>query len=394
MSKRLASSFGGAALATSLLVALAGSLTDMVETANAQAPSAAAPKGLLLFFTTPTCPDGWTELEDAKGRLIVAVSDATLGGVTVNAPLADREDRTHSHPFATIVDVPSKNLAAINCCDDQGAQSGQYLLENITQDATTKLPFVQLVLCRLDEHAASNAMSFASVAFFDPSFSQCPVNWRPFDTAAGRLMVPSAPNAGSVVNNEVPALSSGEDRTIHSHNFSVSFVPSQVTYAGVDGCCDNNPTADTAIFVAGTTEAASTGLPYVQLLTCVSNEPSFNVSLPRGALFFNEVGCPPGWHNARDLTGTLMVALPQNGSAYAFFGGEALSPDRHANGPSHDHEIDVTVSLPPAGVGLASGCCASGYAAAGAYPAVGRSEKEGQAGTEYPMSFVNLCVQD
>ena len=58
---------------------------------------------LLLFFggyRIPNifcCADGWDEIPDAKGRLVVAVTDSELAGLTLNDPLKNQEDRTHTH---------------------------------------------------------------------------------------------------------------------------------------------------------------------------------------------------------------------------------------------------------------------------------------------------------
>jgi hypothetical protein len=50
-----------------------------------------------MFFDLSSCPAGWSELTQARGRVVVGlVSDGTLGS-TVGSPLTDLEDRTHTH---------------------------------------------------------------------------------------------------------------------------------------------------------------------------------------------------------------------------------------------------------------------------------------------------------
>ena len=57
----------------------------------------AVPAGAVMFFALPTCPAGWTELTEARGRAVVGlVSGGTLSG-TVGSVLTDLEDRAHTH---------------------------------------------------------------------------------------------------------------------------------------------------------------------------------------------------------------------------------------------------------------------------------------------------------
>jgi len=57
----------------------------------------AIPEGMVAFFSSATCPSGWTVDADAEGRAIVAMpTGGTLRG-TVGFSLLDEEDRQHSH---------------------------------------------------------------------------------------------------------------------------------------------------------------------------------------------------------------------------------------------------------------------------------------------------------
>jgi hypothetical protein len=50
-----------------------------------------------MFFDAAACPAGWSELVEARGRAIVSLpGGGTLRG-TRGTPLADRENRAHSH---------------------------------------------------------------------------------------------------------------------------------------------------------------------------------------------------------------------------------------------------------------------------------------------------------
>jgi hypothetical protein len=69
------------------------------ETANRIGGGGTA--NMVAMFDGP-CPDGWTEYTAALGRVVVGVpANGTLGG-TVGTALADKENRTHSHPHKHI----------------------------------------------------------------------------------------------------------------------------------------------------------------------------------------------------------------------------------------------------------------------------------------------------
>jgi hypothetical protein len=68
---------------------------------------AALPSGFSTYFVE-NCPTGWSEIVEAKGRVVVSVVDALQGGLTVGTALGDREDRTHTHSFDGSLTLPSK----------------------------------------------------------------------------------------------------------------------------------------------------------------------------------------------------------------------------------------------------------------------------------------------
>lgn len=88
-------------------------------------------------------------------------------------------------------------------------------------------------------------------------------------------------------------------------------------------------------------------------------------------LFRPTVGCPPGWELATTIGGRFVVALPYEGQAGATFGGNSIGAD--ATQPTHTHTFLGEMTLPDTSIGLASGCCAGGYAATGTYPFEGTS---------------------
>jgi hypothetical protein len=67
-----------------------------------------------------------------------------------------------------------------------------------------------------------------------------------------------------------------------------------------------------------------------------------------------------------EAAGRFVVALGSGAEAGATFGGEAIGPGA-TDCPPHAHSWSGSVSPGSCGVGLASGCCGDGYAAAQTY---------------------------
>eukprot|EP00300_Choanocystis_sp_HF-7_P039863 c6210_g1_i1.p1 GENE.c6210_g1_i1~~c6210_g1_i1.p1 ORF type:complete len:389 (-),score=55.81 c6210_g1_i1:31-1197(-) len=347
------------------------------------------PLGFSTFFEGTQCPPGWKALPVARGRLIVSVTDSSIAGVTVNPPLGDREDRTHSHPFTTSIHIPEKDVAAIDCCNNDGGHQGDYPVVNQTLASHSGYPFSQLLLCTFTVDDDQNLeVAFGSVGYFDPSVSSCPAGWVPMQAGNGRILVPGY-ESGGVVSNDAAPLKSGEDRK-HAHAYNISIQLGDTSYAGVEGCCNHDTASSTEVFVQGSTDEASAGLPFVQLLTCVTTTPSFNTTLPTLARVFNSLACPPGWVTVNEVSGRFVVPLPVGGSPGASFGGDSLpaDPSSNSSNPKHSHDIEGLLPLPPAGVGLAAGCCGDGYAKASTYFYSGASAA---ATDDLPYTMLPLC---
>lgn len=59
------------------------------------------PSGAVMFFDLAACPAGWTELTDARGRVLVGLPDGGSLGATVGTALSNQENRAvgqHDHP--------------------------------------------------------------------------------------------------------------------------------------------------------------------------------------------------------------------------------------------------------------------------------------------------------
>ena len=69
---------------------------------NAINPQVEVPSGAVMFFNLSSCPSGWTEMTDARGRAIVGLpARGTLAG-TAGSELSDLENREHTHDVAPL----------------------------------------------------------------------------------------------------------------------------------------------------------------------------------------------------------------------------------------------------------------------------------------------------
>ena len=348
----------------------------------------ALPAGFSTFFTQG-CPPGWEESPNAQGRLIVSVTNASTAGLTVGTALGDQEDRTHTHTFAGELTLESKNVAAIGCCNKDGAVNGNDNFTGITNNGTSGLPFTQLWFCVLQADDDS-VVPFGGMGYYDPLLTACPASWIPYTAAEGRFVMPGyIVSGGEPVTSDDTPLASQEDRK-HSHAYTATVQVPDVSFAGIDGCCNDSPAPSGDVPVTGTTDDDSAGIPYIQLLTCMSQTPTFNTTMPNGAVVFSPaVGCQNGWELANFVSGRFLVALPPGGQPGADFGAASLPASATGLTPE-PHDFTATVDLPPTSIGLASGCCANGYAGAGT---VEFSSTTAPAAAGLPFIMVSVCVQ-
>ena len=106
------------------------------------------PSGLVAFFTSAACPDGWSAATSVAGRLVVGAATGTDVGVQVGAPLADKEDRSHTHGVLVSVQPPAKSVAGANGGNGQAADNGQAKGTGTSGAAPSGMPFVQWLVCQ------------------------------------------------------------------------------------------------------------------------------------------------------------------------------------------------------------------------------------------------------
>lgn len=110
------------------------------------------PSGTFAYVNALACPSGWTRSGAHEGRFLMGLPEngipyETRGG----APLADREDRVHTHSFHGQVTIPSLDVALVSgCCYSDTGAHGTFGYTGVTDPAPTGLPYLQLLGCEKD----------------------------------------------------------------------------------------------------------------------------------------------------------------------------------------------------------------------------------------------------
>jgi NDP-sugar pyrophosphorylase family protein len=71
--------------------------SDGAGNASWQPPQASVPAGTVSFFNLGSCPNGWVQMSQATGRVIVGVAPGYSIGGQMGTQLGDMENRAHSH---------------------------------------------------------------------------------------------------------------------------------------------------------------------------------------------------------------------------------------------------------------------------------------------------------
>lgn len=121
---------------------------------KAEAPAQPAPiaQGLVAFFPNrDTCPQTWTANDEMRGHYLVgsALGDqATFGG----APLSDRENRQHQHPFSGEVGLSKTEVFVAPGGSHHWAKKKKYSYNgtSTTAEQASVAPYIQMLACTKD----------------------------------------------------------------------------------------------------------------------------------------------------------------------------------------------------------------------------------------------------
>lgn len=205
-----------------------------------------------------------------------------------------------------------------------------------------------------------DALPTGAISYFRGS--TCPTGWSPYEPAKGRFVVATIGAVPTGTTSGDP-LAGGEDRT-HQHAFTLKFTFRDQSFVGASGGSNGGIASKSDVTVTGTTEPASTGLPYLQLLVCRKADAPGALPLPPGMqVFFEKTTCPEGWAQTESTQGRFIVGLPKGAPADQTFG---RAP---GTAGTHSHVATGVLVTKPHGIALFSGCCAGGFAENGTYSA-------------------------
>lgn len=216
------------------------------------------PTGLVSYFDLPTCPEGWSTLEEAAGRTIVGVGEGgTLLG-QVSTPLGDLENRPHNHT----VDPPAFNIAS------SGSHSHGIPAQNGLNTGNASVPHSHGIpaltgVTDLDEH--NHRTINGSHTYNSSGTANVPLNSVWTNPPGVYVLSGSGANSRYTSNDEHDhevttnaSNTNSTSSTSHPHPFSV---PAHNT------ANDGNHIHSINVPSVSTTSASSS-MPYVQLLAC------------------------------------------------------------------------------------------------------------------------------
>jgi len=246
--------------------------------ACARAAADTYPQGALAFFNLTACPSGWAPAVDANGNplngyfLVPFAQPIPPGmlGTTVNPALASGQVRSQTHGFSSSIDLTNVAYAGSTGGRNKDPTSGGTKdFSGTTGAADPRVPNLSLLLCQKTQFQ-QNTNPPQGVPQYVVTFfltANCPTGWKPTLSTTGRFLVALPSDAVPGASFGGDPLTVGEDRT-HTHAFSGSVTLSSTGVGLASGCCAHDYGGAGTYNFTGTTDAASTGLPYVIVTQC------------------------------------------------------------------------------------------------------------------------------
>ena len=225
------------------------------------------PTDAVMFFTGIACPRGWTAYAAGNGRVALPAAAPSLVGVTRGVPLADGEDRAHTHTLSGSFTTEGVSYVGIVGGGNGGLTgAGAVDFMATTAPAAAGIPYVQLLVCRKTDTARVGAalprgmlVNFAS--------ERCPSGFSRPDAPQGHLPVglPMGGLQGARFGASPPA--SPEERP-HQHDVMPSLVTTPHGIALASGCCGSGYAREGTYRATVRTSATESAMPSIQLLMC------------------------------------------------------------------------------------------------------------------------------
>ena len=108
------------------------------------------PSGAVMFFNLTSCPSGWSELTNARGRYLVGKPSGGTLGAKVGTQLSNLENRPvgkHSHTYTRYSSRANTNWEGQN---DRWENTATKNTSDAGTVAGTNAPYMQLLVCQKD----------------------------------------------------------------------------------------------------------------------------------------------------------------------------------------------------------------------------------------------------
>ncbi len=246
-----------------------GDATSTTSTSSGGATNGdAIPTGAVSFFTATTCPEGWSPFDAGAGRLLLPTVGNAVGGTPYGMPLANGEDRTHTHDVSATFSLPSISYAGVAGGGNHGvAAAGSPKLGISADPASTGLPYVQLLVCKKTAAALPGAAALPRgmrLFFTGPT---CPSGFQQAPDTQGLFLVGLPKNAKA----DAPfggAPQSGTSTRTHQHQTTATLATTAHGIALLSGGLADGYAANGSYTDTRDTSESGAGLPYLELLQC------------------------------------------------------------------------------------------------------------------------------
>jgi hypothetical protein len=224
------------------------------------------PADAVAYFDAASCPHGWKPYTAGAGYAAVPVRPGEGIGSTVLGPLTSGKSPRHQHDFtASVLLTDISYIGAAGGTNQNVTASGTASFSGRSDDGDANVPYIQLLVCVKRDDRHPGALPRDLLTLFGTI--ECASGWEPTITTTGRLEVglPEGGNPGAAFGGD--PLAKLEDRT-HGHTFSGSVTTSSGGVGLGSGCCAGGYGKNGTYGYQSVSAAASSGIPYIQLLEC------------------------------------------------------------------------------------------------------------------------------
>ncbi|CAB1063209.1 hypothetical protein D1BOALGB6SA_7992 [Olavius sp. associated proteobacterium Delta 1] len=393
------------------------SLATYIPATHAESQSLlAAPSGMVAFFMqNDTCPNGWQEMEEAKGRMILGTITPALLGEKSDAPvLVEGQLPKHDHDYKVSGSWGHKDINAAHGGGNKHAtKKGSHSGSGTTEKSTWELPLMQLKVCQSKANSNSqkesvvDAFPYSTVAFFNRQ--SCPVGWVPFKDMDGRFVVPLLKGGSPHYKKTAQWNKLDKINYAHQHKVSAKVDPSSQDFVAADDPISSSNRSfakheEKRVYGHTTNlnypqytkypKKPKTLFPVIYMLSCykISTSVSKGVIPRQTVAFYGSRYCPTGWSRTLTTAGRFLIGLPDNANPGAAWGGNPLKDKENR---THTHvNSSGSMHFSERKIAAGDGCCAHGFLKSGDHHFESGTWEASAAGGDIPYIQLSQCTKN